>query len=151
MKPQNNSLSRRNLMASSGLLTAGLLFSPRHLLEETSPVTTIINEAAKSPVTVQKLRNNISVLEGSGGNIITFTGREGKLMVDAGIEAGPIPPGGGCRQAYQSLRREVGQVRHQRRLLYQPGVPQRVKSTTHYKRRMTKCGQPGSQSQYCTL
>jgi glyoxylase-like metal-dependent hydrolase (beta-lactamase superfamily II) len=48
-------------------------------------VVTITNEAARSPVTVQKLRNNLSVLEGSGGNMIAFTGREGKLMVDAGI------------------------------------------------------------------
>ncbi len=86
MKPQPNVLSRRHFIASSGMLSAGLLFSPRHLFEETSPVVTITREAAKSPVTVQKLRNHISVLDGSGGNIIAFTGPEGKLMVDAGID-----------------------------------------------------------------
>jgi glyoxylase-like metal-dependent hydrolase (beta-lactamase superfamily II) len=68
------------------MLTAGFFISSRGLFEETSPVTIIIGEAAKSPVTVQKLRNNLSVLDGSGGNILVFTGPEGKLMVDAGID-----------------------------------------------------------------
>ncbi len=91
MKNNDNSISRRRFMASTGMLTAGFLISPwklssSNLLDETSPVITIINAAAKSPVTVQKLKNNLSMLEGSGGNIIAFTGREGKLLVDAGID-----------------------------------------------------------------
>ena len=32
-----------------------------------------------------KLRNNISVLEGSGGNVAVLTGPDGKVLVDAGI------------------------------------------------------------------
>ena len=32
-----------------------------------------------------KLRNNISALEGSGGNIAVLTGPDGKVLVDAGI------------------------------------------------------------------
>ena len=82
----NQSLSRRGFMARAGLFTAGALVTPWHLVDETSPVTVIINEAAKSPITVQPLRSNISVLEGSGGNIVVFTGGEGKLMVEAGID-----------------------------------------------------------------
>ena len=31
------------------------------------------------------MRNNISVLEGSGGNIAVLTGPDGKVMIDAGI------------------------------------------------------------------
>jgi glyoxylase-like metal-dependent hydrolase (beta-lactamase superfamily II) len=86
MNDSNNPTSRRNFIASAGMLSAGLFLPSLKAFEDTSPVTTIINEAAKSPVTVQKLRTNLSMLEGSGGNIIVFSGGEGKLMVDAGID-----------------------------------------------------------------
>ncbi len=86
MNKQANPISRRTFVASAGMLTAGFFLPARGLFEDASPVTTIIGEAAKSPVTVQKLRGNLSVLDGSGGNIVVFTGPEGKLMVDAGID-----------------------------------------------------------------
>ena len=80
-------------MRSAGLLTTGLVFASRpgwaaaaQPVEEGSPVTTIIQAAVNSPVTVRKLRNNISLLEGSGGNICAFTGAEGQLLVDGGID-----------------------------------------------------------------
>jgi glyoxylase-like metal-dependent hydrolase (beta-lactamase superfamily II) len=50
-----------------------------------SPVNTINAEAAKADITVQRLRGNLSVLMGSGGNIILLTGPDGKLLVDVGI------------------------------------------------------------------
>jgi glyoxylase-like metal-dependent hydrolase (beta-lactamase superfamily II) len=50
-----------------------------------SPVLKINQAAADSSISVQRLRGNISVLMGSGGNIVAFTGSEGKLLVDAGI------------------------------------------------------------------
>ncbi len=43
--------------------------------------------AAESPIKVHALRGGISVLEGSGGNIGVLTGRDGKVLVDAGITA----------------------------------------------------------------
>jgi glyoxylase-like metal-dependent hydrolase (beta-lactamase superfamily II) len=52
-----------------------------------SPVITIRNAAASAKITVTKLRGNVNVLEGSGGNIAVLTGRDGKLLVDAGIPA----------------------------------------------------------------
>jgi glyoxylase-like metal-dependent hydrolase (beta-lactamase superfamily II) len=52
-----------------------------------SPVITIRNAAATAKINVTKLRSNVSVLEGSGGNIAVLTGRDGKLLVDAGITA----------------------------------------------------------------
>jgi glyoxylase-like metal-dependent hydrolase (beta-lactamase superfamily II) len=52
-----------------------------------SPVITIRNAAATAKINVQKLRGNVSVLEGSGGNITVLTGRDSKLLVDAGITA----------------------------------------------------------------
>ena len=50
-----------------------------------SPVITIRNAAAIAKINVHKLRGNLSVLEGSGGNITVLTGRDGKALVDAGI------------------------------------------------------------------
>jgi glyoxylase-like metal-dependent hydrolase (beta-lactamase superfamily II) len=48
-------------------------------------VPTMVNAAAKAKINVQPIRRNISVLEGSGGNIAVLTGRDGKLLVDAGF------------------------------------------------------------------
>jgi glyoxylase-like metal-dependent hydrolase (beta-lactamase superfamily II) len=50
-----------------------------------SPYSDINAAAATSPVTVQNVRNNVSMLQGSGGNIGVLTGGDGILMVDAGI------------------------------------------------------------------
>jgi glyoxylase-like metal-dependent hydrolase (beta-lactamase superfamily II) len=80
-----NAISRGQFLRSAGLITVGLMFVPREIFAQTSPVITITNEAAKSPITVEALRGNIHVLQGSGGNIAVFNGAEGKLMVDAGI------------------------------------------------------------------
>src|ERR1700746_2151465 len=52
-----------------------------------SPVITIRNAAATAKINVTKLRGNVSVLEGSGGNIAVLTGRDGKVLADAGITA----------------------------------------------------------------
>ncbi|TYL97003.1 MBL fold metallo-hydrolase [Bradyrhizobium rifense] len=65
--------------------TAGWL-SPRQAYAEARGLVSLIKDsAATSPITTYKLRNNISVLEGSGGNIAVLTGPDGKLLVDAGI------------------------------------------------------------------
>ncbi|AND92056.1 MULTISPECIES: MBL fold metallo-hydrolase [Bradyrhizobium] len=85
-----NSLSRRGFClccvggatfaASAGWLT------PREAYAEARGLVSLIKDsAAISPITASRLRNNISVLEGSGGNIAVLTGSDGKLLVDAGI------------------------------------------------------------------
>jgi len=87
MKENENALSRRSFLASAGLITTGLFLAP-HLVfakRADSPVTMIIGEAAKSPVTLQKLRGKLTLINGSGGNIVALAGEKGKLMVDAGI------------------------------------------------------------------
>jgi glyoxylase-like metal-dependent hydrolase (beta-lactamase superfamily II) len=48
-------------------------------------VSTMVNAAANARITRQILRRNIMVLDGSGGNIAVLTGRDGKLLVDAGF------------------------------------------------------------------
>jgi glyoxylase-like metal-dependent hydrolase (beta-lactamase superfamily II) len=94
---QKNNISRAQFLRSAGIFTAGIMlatreifasreiFDSRNFFPKESPVITIIKAAAKDPVTVQALRGNIHVLQGSGGNISVFDGPDGKLMVDAGI------------------------------------------------------------------
>lgn len=48
-------------------------------------VPTMIDAAAKATINTYPLRRNISVLEGSGGNIAVLTGKDGKLLVDSGF------------------------------------------------------------------
>jgi glyoxylase-like metal-dependent hydrolase (beta-lactamase superfamily II) len=66
--------------ASNGWLT------PRQAFAEARGLVSLIKDsAAVSPIVTHKLRNNISVLEGSGGNIAVLTGPDGKVLIDAGI------------------------------------------------------------------
>lgn len=85
----HSQLSRRGFLFTAGLAAAGAWLSPPFAFgaAETSPVTIILKEAETAKITVRRLRSNVSVLEGSGGNIAVLTGRDGKLMVDAGITA----------------------------------------------------------------
>lgn len=57
----------------------------RLFTEDLDLVPTMINAAATTPISVHPLRRNITVLEGSGGNIVVLTGEDGKLLVDAGF------------------------------------------------------------------
>jgi glyoxylase-like metal-dependent hydrolase (beta-lactamase superfamily II) len=50
-----------------------------------SPVIMINKAAATTPIDTTPLRGSLSMLSGSGGNITVLTGKQGKLMVDAGI------------------------------------------------------------------
>ncbi len=60
--------------------------TPRQAFAEARGLVSLIKDsAATSPITTHTLRNNISVLEGSGGNIAVLNGPDGKVMVDAGI------------------------------------------------------------------
>ena len=86
---RSSGLSRRAFclccLASGGFAaTSGL--SPRQAFAEARGLVSLIKDsAAISPIVVHKLRNNISALEGSGGNIAVLTGPDGKALVDAGI------------------------------------------------------------------
>jgi glyoxylase-like metal-dependent hydrolase (beta-lactamase superfamily II) len=85
-----HSLSRRGFClccvgGAAFAATAGWL-TPRQAYAEARGLVSLIKDsAATSPITTYKLRNNISVLEGSGGNIAVLTGPDGKVLVDAGI------------------------------------------------------------------
>jgi glyoxylase-like metal-dependent hydrolase (beta-lactamase superfamily II) len=86
---QSSGLSRRAFcfccLASGGFAATSAL-SPRQAFAEARGLVSLIKDSAvTSPIAVHKLRSNISVLEGSGGNIAVLTGPDGKVMVDAGI------------------------------------------------------------------
>jgi glyoxylase-like metal-dependent hydrolase (beta-lactamase superfamily II) len=66
--------------ATNGWLT------PREAFAEARGIVSLIKDsAAASPIVTHRLRNNISVFEGSGGNIAVLTGSDGKVLIDAGI------------------------------------------------------------------
>ena len=90
MESNSNLLSRRGFclccVGGAAYAATGGWLSPRQAYAEARGLVTLIKDsAASSPITTHKLRNNISVLEGSGGNIAVLTGPDGKVMVDAGI------------------------------------------------------------------
>ncbi len=74
------SISRRHFLASASLAAVGAWLIPRRLFAQEGGIVNFArSEAAKADITVQRLRGNISVLIGSGGNIAVLQGRDGKL------------------------------------------------------------------------
>jgi glyoxylase-like metal-dependent hydrolase (beta-lactamase superfamily II) len=71
-----------SLAATGGWLTPGQTFAKANGI-----VGMIRADAATAPIKVHKLRGDVAILEGSGGNIAVLTGPDGKLLVDAGITA----------------------------------------------------------------
>jgi glyoxylase-like metal-dependent hydrolase (beta-lactamase superfamily II) len=88
-RSDGNPLSRRAFclccIGGAAFAASGWLTLRQALAEPRGIVSLIKDSAAKSPIATHKLRNNISVLEGSGGNVAVLTGSDGKLLVDAGI------------------------------------------------------------------
>ena len=78
-------ISRRHFISAA--IGAGAFISGRRRLfgEDTGVVPTMIAAASQAHIEVHPLRRNISVLEGSGGNIAVLTGKDGKLLIDAGF------------------------------------------------------------------
>jgi glyoxylase-like metal-dependent hydrolase (beta-lactamase superfamily II) len=81
-------LSRRSfcLCCIGGAASATGWLTPRQAFAEARGIVSLIKDsAATAPIKTHALRNNISVLEGSGGNIAVLTGADGKVLIDAGI------------------------------------------------------------------
>ncbi|QJP16820.1 MBL fold metallo-hydrolase [Starkeya sp. ORNL1] len=90
MSIQQHALSRRHFclccVGSATFAATGGWLTPREAFAEARGLVSLIKDsAAVSPIVTHKLRNNISVLEGSGGNIAVLTGPDGKVLIDAGI------------------------------------------------------------------
>ena len=79
-------ISRRHLLEIAGFGMGAALLARRPLFaREEGIVPTMVNAAAQAKIKVIPVRRNISVLEGSGGNVAVLTGPDGKLLVDAGF------------------------------------------------------------------
>jgi len=81
-------LSRRNfcLCCAASLTTAYV--SPRQAFAAAKNIVDSLKEsAAHAEINTYKLRNDVALLEGSGGNIAVYCGRDGKVLIDAGISA----------------------------------------------------------------
>jgi glyoxylase-like metal-dependent hydrolase (beta-lactamase superfamily II) len=90
----DSSISRRHFLVSSSLAAAVTLLDPRHAFAEVDGlVQTARKEGAKSKIALQPLRGEVSVLIGAGGNIAVLTGRDGKLLVDAGYAGSRVKIG----------------------------------------------------------
>lgn len=86
-----HTMSRRGFCTccavAAGFAGRGWLKPAEAYAEARNIVDTIRDAAATMPIQVHKLRGNVTVIEGSGGNIAVLTGDDGKLFVDAGITA----------------------------------------------------------------
>jgi glyoxylase-like metal-dependent hydrolase (beta-lactamase superfamily II) len=85
-------LSRRGFcvccaVAASFGTSRGWLKPAQAFAEARNIVDTIRDAAATMPIAVHKLRGDVTVIEGSGGNIAVLIGKDGTLFVDAGITA----------------------------------------------------------------
>ncbi len=81
-------ISRRRLLGMTGFVVGGALFDSPPLLAKglgAGIVPAMVNAATKNKITIHPIRRNISVLEGSGGNIAVLTGKDAKLLVEAGF------------------------------------------------------------------
>ncbi|WMT73529.1 MBL fold metallo-hydrolase [Bradyrhizobium sp. Ash2021] len=88
----NTTLSRRGFctccVAAASFAVTGAWLNPSQAFAEARDIVDLIrDDAAKAPIKVHKLRRNVSILEGSGGNIAVLTGGDGKVFIDAGITA----------------------------------------------------------------
>jgi glyoxylase-like metal-dependent hydrolase (beta-lactamase superfamily II) len=91
MPSGQHTISRRGFClccAATTLASAKGWLSPRESYAASRNIVDLIrDDAAKTPITVHKLRGNVSILEGSGGNIAVLVGPDGKVFIDAGITA----------------------------------------------------------------
>src|SRR3984957_6073679 len=89
---RERSISRRSFclccVGAAAYTATGGWLTPREAFAEARGLVSLFKDsAAVSQITTHKLRDNISVLEGSGGNIAVLTGPDGKVLIDGGIGA----------------------------------------------------------------
>jgi glyoxylase-like metal-dependent hydrolase (beta-lactamase superfamily II) len=85
-----HTLSRRGfcICCAAAVAAGGQWLSPSQAYAEARNIVELIrDDAAKASIKIHKLRRDVSILEGSGGNIAVLTGADGKVFVDAGITA----------------------------------------------------------------
>ena len=83
-------LSRRGFclccLGSATFAATGGWLTPRAIFAQAQGIVQgITAAAAAAPIRIHRLRDGISMLEGSGGNVAVSAGPDGKVLVDAGI------------------------------------------------------------------
>ena len=91
----SSAVSRRGFCLCCGgsaiFAATGGWLTPRQTFAEARELVSLIKDsAAVSPIVTHKLRNDISVLEGSGGNVAVLTGPDGKVLINAGISVSRV-------------------------------------------------------------
>ena len=89
---RERSVSRRSFclccVGAAAYTATGGWLTPREAFAEARGLVSLFKDnAAVASIATHKLRNNISVLEGSGGNIAVLIGPDGKVLIDGGIGA----------------------------------------------------------------
>jgi glyoxylase-like metal-dependent hydrolase (beta-lactamase superfamily II) len=93
---QEHPLSRRHFLRSAAALSTAAWLAPHDLpsadmpprgalLGQDGPVQQFRRAAATDTIRVRRLRGNVSLLSGAGGNITVVAGRDGVLLADSGI------------------------------------------------------------------
>ncbi len=89
MNSISQNISRRRFLSTATTTAAAAYLAPRAIFAQAAAQPPMVLEARKTAatakITTQKLRGNVSVLIGSGGNIAVLSGPQGKLLVDTGI------------------------------------------------------------------
>ena len=88
----HQTLSRRGFclccLSSATFAACGGWLSPSQVFAKARNIVDLIrDEAARTPIKLHKVRRDVSILEGSGGNIGVLTCADGKVFIDAGITA----------------------------------------------------------------
>src|SRR5215469_15300291 len=87
-----SNISRRRFVALTGLAGAATLVASRSISALADAVSApglvekARKEAASATITVQRLRGNVSVLIGAGGNSAALSGRDCMFHIEAGSE-----------------------------------------------------------------
>ncbi len=80
--------TRRRFIASSLGTTATFVFAGNHeaSAQEASITTAQMRAAGRlAKLTIEPLRNNVSLVSGSGGNVLVLPGSDGTLVIDSGL------------------------------------------------------------------
>jgi glyoxylase-like metal-dependent hydrolase (beta-lactamase superfamily II) len=78
-------------LSGAALAATGVWLTPQQAFAEARGLVSLIKDsAATSPIVSHRVRGNITVLEGSGGNMAVLTGPDGKVLVDAGISVSRV-------------------------------------------------------------
>jgi Metallo-beta-lactamase superfamily len=86
---QQHVLSRRGFCLCCAAAVGFVAWlSPSQAYAEARTIVDLIrDDAAKAQIKIHQMRGDISIPEGSGGNVAVLTGRDGKVFVDSGITA----------------------------------------------------------------